>query len=253
MPLLCLCSGETGGGSCFAVLPSLALALSSCASSFCACCAPLRLVAEGSTLPGIALVALTAPAPAALPARRGALEDWEVGGGVAMPDPGVDVRKCAMATVAYSVCGVCGVSLRSVPFTERREEAGVSAEPLLLGVATLEGVTALAPDDGATEASRLDETSGVPLKLEGDARIRFAGDRLAPCSPSESEAWRRRKDVIGRRRKRTAMRYSITAPAGTEPSGGPRGAGRLEARRQAQRTFSDLARFFDFTGLTPLQ
>ena len=214
----------------------------------------MRLVAEGSTLPGIAFVAFTAPAPAPLPAIRGALEDWEVGGGVAMPDPGVDVRKCAMATVAYSVCGVCGVSLRSVPFTERREAAGVSAEPLLLGVATLEGVAALAPDDGATEASRLDETSGVPLKLDGDARIRFAGDRLAPCSPSESEAWRRRKDVKGRRRrKRTAMRCSITAPAGTEPSGGPRGAGRLEARRLAQRTFSDLARFFDFTGLTPLQ
>lgn len=110
MPLLCLFSGWTGGGWCFAAPFSLAFALSSCASSFCACCAPLRLVAEGSTLPGMAFVALTAPSPAAFPARSVAFE--ETGGGVAMPDPGVDVRKCAMATVAYSVCGVCGVPLR---------------------------------------------------------------------------------------------------------------------------------------------
>lgn len=87
----------------------------------------------------------------------------------------------------------------------------MSAEPLLLEVVTLAGVAALAPDDDGVDASRPDEISGVALKLEGDARMRFAGDRLAPGSPRVSEAWRNKQDVKGRRRKKSVMGCSTTA------------------------------------------
>lgn len=160
----------------------------------CACAAVLKLAALGSTDPGIALPAVTAPSPGGStnPAgvAVGRLSGREE---LVLLGCGVDVRNFERPIVADSVCGVCGALARPfgtlpLPVTSVTEEAAVvttlSARvlplPLLLRMADEAGVSDTVDRVYADEIG-----SGVPVppadpaKLEGDARRRFAGETPA--------------------------------------------------------------------------